>query len=89
VTDLKEKRETKSKEQSEIKIKRQQLLRDLASGGVDIDGHSEKEDIPPRYRNGKQKNIQQCPEKNRVSSATTVTLAAAETPTDEPRGHRN
>ncbi|KAF3391162.1 hypothetical protein DPV78_011294 [Talaromyces pinophilus] len=85
VTDLGGKRETKSKEQSEIEIKRQQLLRDLASGGVDIDGHSEKENIPPRYRNGKQRDVQESPEKAKDSPATTVTLeAAAETPADEP-----
>lgn len=84
VTDLKEKLEPKSKEQSEIEIKRQQLLRDLASGGVDIDGHSEKENIPPRYRNGKQKDGQESSEKAKDSPATTVTLeVAAETPTDE------
>lgn len=81
VTDLRDKRETRSKEQSEIEIKRQQLLRDLASGGVDVDGHSEKENIPPRYRNGKQKDVQESPEKIKDSPTTTVTLeAGVETP---------
>lgn len=81
VTDLGGKREARTKEQSEIEIKRQQLLLDLAAGGVDVDGHSEKENIPPRYRNGKQKNVQESPEKIKDSPATTVTLeAAAETP---------
>lgn len=84
VTDLGGKREARSKEQSEIEIKRQQLLRDLASGGVDVDGHSEKENIPPRYRNGKQRDVQESPEKAKDSPATTVTLeTAAETPAAE------
>lgn len=80
VTDLK--REARSKEQSEIEIKRQQLLRDLASGGVDVDGHSEKENIPPRYRNGKQQvDVQESPQKSNGSPATTITLeATVETP---------
>lgn len=84
VTDLEGMREPRSKEQSEIEIKRQQLLRDLASGGVDVDGHSEKENIPPRYKSGKQRDVQKSPEKIKDSPATTVTLEGAmETPTDE------
>lgn len=83
VIDLGGKREARTKEQSEIEIRRQQLLRDLASGGVDVDGHSEKENIPPRYRNGKQKDIQESPEKINGSPATTVTLEAVAETTDE------
>jgi hypothetical protein len=76
------KREARSKEQSEMEIKRQQLLRDLASGGVDVDGHSEKENIPPRYRNGKQQaDVQESAQKSNGSPATTITLeATVETP---------
>lgn len=41
-----------SKEQLEFEAKRQKLLRDLQSGGVDIDGWSEKENVPPFHHNG-------------------------------------
>lgn len=53
VADLGDLRDSRVKEQTEIEKKRQQLLRDLASGGIDVDGLSEKENIPPRYCNGK------------------------------------
>ncbi|GAD98431.1 hypothetical protein ANI_1_82104 [Paecilomyces variotii No. 5] len=36
-----------SKEQLEFEAKRQKLLQDLRTGGVDIDGWSEKENVPP------------------------------------------
>lgn len=43
-----QKREKKEEEQKEFEAKRQKLLRDLASGnGVDVDGISEKENVPP------------------------------------------
>jgi hypothetical protein len=55
VTDFEDLRDSRAKEQSEIEIKRQHLLQALASGGgLDVDGCSEKENIPPRYTNGKQ-----------------------------------
>ncbi|KAJ5096313.1 hypothetical protein NUU61_005669 [Penicillium alfredii] len=37
----------KEQEQREFEAKRQKLLRDLASGGVDVDETSEKENVPP------------------------------------------
>ncbi|EED12650.1 conserved hypothetical protein [Talaromyces stipitatus ATCC 10500] len=79
VTDLGvDKRETRPKEQSEIEIKRQQLLRYLASGGVDVDGHSEKENIPPRYRNGKEKvDNQESVEKVKEGPAAAKALPVA------------
>ncbi|EAW10912.1 uncharacterized protein ACLA_065460 [Aspergillus clavatus NRRL 1] len=40
-----EKRRTKDPEQEEFEAKRQKLLRDLASGGVDIDLFTEKENV--------------------------------------------
>lgn len=42
-----EKSQAKENEQAEFMAKRQKLLQDLESGGVDIDGTSEKENIPP------------------------------------------
>ncbi|RJE25833.1 hypothetical protein PHISCL_01809 [Aspergillus sclerotialis] len=42
-----EKSHAKEKEQAEFMAKRQKLLEDLESGGVDIDGTSEKENVPP------------------------------------------
>ena len=38
----------KEQEQLEFEAKRQKLLRDLASGGVDVDEISEKENVPPQ-----------------------------------------
>lgn len=78
LTDLERPRSSQLKsEQSLFEQKREQLLRDLASGGIDVDAHSEKENIPPRYKNRKQ----------------TETTADAETPTvdkhtqeDVPKG---
>lgn len=52
LTDLDEPRDFQGREQSEFEARRQKLLEQLASGGIDVDGHSEKENIPPRYRNG-------------------------------------
>jgi hypothetical protein len=55
LTDLETPRSSQVRsEQSLFEQKREQLLRDLASGGIDVDAHSEKENIPPRYKNGKQ-----------------------------------
>lgn len=55
LTDLERPRSSQARsEQSLFEQKREQLLRDLASGGIDVDAHSEKENIPPRYKNGKQ-----------------------------------
>ncbi|KAJ5698159.1 hypothetical protein N7462_000164 [Penicillium macrosclerotiorum] len=42
------KAQKKEQEQREFEAKRQKLLRDLASGGVDIDEASEKENVPPQ-----------------------------------------
>ena len=50
VTDLTESRNSQAREQSEFEARRQKLLQDLESGGVDVDTHSEKENIPPQYR---------------------------------------
>ncbi|KAJ5782124.1 hypothetical protein N7457_003898 [Penicillium paradoxum] len=45
----KQKKEKKEQEQREFEARREKLLRDLASGnGVDVDGTSEKENVPPR-----------------------------------------
>jgi hypothetical protein len=52
VMDVGESRSSQGREQSEFEARRQQLLRQLESGGIDVDGHSEKENIPPQYRNG-------------------------------------
>ena len=41
-----EKRQAKEQEQQEFEAKRQRLLRDLESGGVDIDIFNEKENVP-------------------------------------------
>lgn len=55
LTGLERPRSTQAKsEQSLFEQRREQLLRDLASGGIDVDAHSEKENIPPRYKNGTQ-----------------------------------
>ena len=43
-----EKADKKEQEQREFEAKRQKLLRDLASGGVDVGETSEKENVPPR-----------------------------------------
>lgn len=43
----------RAREQSTIEIERQKLIDYIATGGIDIDGWSEKENIPPRYPNGK------------------------------------
>ncbi|KAH8692390.1 hypothetical protein BGW36DRAFT_45220 [Talaromyces proteolyticus] len=54
VTDLEKPRSSQARqEQSEFEKRRQQLLRDLASGGIDVDAHSEKENIPPKSKNGR------------------------------------
>ncbi|OXV11926.1 hypothetical protein Egran_00313 [Elaphomyces granulatus] len=50
LTDVTESRSPQAREQSEFEVRRQKLLQDLESGGVDIDAHSEKENIPPQYR---------------------------------------
>ncbi|KAJ5580182.1 uncharacterized protein N7459_006167 [Penicillium hispanicum] len=42
------KAEKKELEQQDFEAKRQKLLRDLASGGIDVDETSEKENVPPR-----------------------------------------
>lgn len=52
VKDLGESRSSQAREQSEFEARRQQLLRQLESGGIDVDAHSEKENIPPRHGNG-------------------------------------
>ncbi|KAJ5175618.1 uncharacterized protein N7482_001495 [Penicillium canariense] len=41
------KAQKKEQEQREFEARRQKLLRDLAAGGVDIEGTSEKENVPP------------------------------------------
>ncbi|KAJ5565327.1 hypothetical protein N7513_001569 [Penicillium frequentans] len=38
----------KKQDQKEFEAKRQQLLRDLAACGIDVEGTSEKENVPPR-----------------------------------------
>lgn len=40
--------DAKAKEKEEFEAKRQKLLLDLESGGVDVDAVSEKENVPPR-----------------------------------------
>ncbi|KAJ6084517.1 hypothetical protein N7486_011317 [Penicillium sp. IBT 16267x] len=42
------KEEKKKQHQMEFEAKRQQLLRDLAACGIDVEGTSEKENVPPR-----------------------------------------
>lgn len=42
-----DKAQAEEQEQAEFEAKRQKLLRDLESGGVDIDATSEKENVPP------------------------------------------
>lgn len=43
------KTQKKEEEQAEFEAKRQKLLRDLESGGVDVDATSEKENVPPGH----------------------------------------
>lgn len=42
------KEDKKEQHQKEFEAKRQQLLRDLAACGIDVEGTSEKENVPPR-----------------------------------------
>ncbi|KAL1961860.1 hypothetical protein VTN77DRAFT_984 [Rasamsonia byssochlamydoides] len=39
---------SQAREQSEFEARRQQLLRQLESGGIDVDAHFEKENFPPK-----------------------------------------
>ncbi|KAL2003054.1 hypothetical protein VTN02DRAFT_5132 [Thermoascus thermophilus] len=55
-------------EQLEFEAKRQKLLRDLASGGVDVDGYSEKENVAPAEDQGMEVSTE-----NNVGEAETVT----------------
>jgi hypothetical protein len=43
------KSQAKQEEQAEFEARRQKLLRDLESGGVDVDATSEKENVPPSH----------------------------------------
>ncbi|KAJ5605138.1 hypothetical protein N7510_010292 [Penicillium lagena] len=42
------KEQKKEQAEAEFEARRQKLLRDLAAGGVEVDGSSEKENVPPR-----------------------------------------
>lgn len=55
-------------EQLEFEAKRQRLLRDLASGGVDVDGYSEKENVAPAEDQAMEVSTE-----NNVGEAETVT----------------
>lgn len=43
---------TADKEKAEFEARRERLLRQLASGGIDVDAQSEKENVPPQQANG-------------------------------------
>ena len=43
---------TADKEQAEFEARRERLLRQLASGGIDVDAQSEKENVPPQQTTG-------------------------------------
>lgn len=74
VKDLGESRSSQAREQSEFEARRQQLLRQLESGGIDVDGHSEKENIPPRQGN---ENTLKEPQGNAVAEPVAEVAADA------------
>ncbi|OKL58652.1 hypothetical protein UA08_06195 [Talaromyces atroroseus] len=78
VKDLEDLRESRVKEQTEIEAKRQLLLRVIASGGIDVDGCSEKENIPPRYTNGKQTENEVLKSVGDVETAPTFSKVSTE-----------
>jgi hypothetical protein len=81
VRDVSETRSPQAREQSEFELRRQRLLRELQSGGIDVDGHSEKENIPPQYRDV---NLSLQQEDSAATNGDAIASCAADPTNEEP-----